>query len=63
LGLIVDDVTWAEFERRILEVAATFAELKKCEGDHRPLHEVVRDLKAIDQSLTVVLQRLIALAG
>ena len=52
---------WAEFEREILEIAATFAELRKCEGDHRPPHEVVRDLEVIDRALTVALQQLCSL--
>lgn len=57
----MDDVTWAEFECEILGIAATFAELKKCEGDHRPPHELIRDLEAIDKAVTVALQQLMAL--
>jgi len=49
---------WSAFQDEILGIAATFAELKKCEGDHRPPHEMVRDLDAIDKALTVALQQL-----
>jgi hypothetical protein len=52
---------WSAFQDEILGIAATFAELKKCEGDHRPPHEVVRDLYAIDKTLTVALQQLMEL--
>lgn len=52
---------WSTFQDEILGIASTFAELKKCEGDHRPPHEVVRDLEAIDKSVTVALQQLMAL--
>lgn|GEM_PF-4629708 len=52
---------WSAFQDEILGIAATFVELKKCEGDHRPPHEVVRDLEAIDKSVTVAVQQLMAL--
>lgn len=56
---MMDD--WAEFEREILDVAKTFVTLGKCEGDHRPPHEVVSELKIIDKALTNALQKLVPL--
>lgn len=49
---------WRGFEREVIEIAATFAQLRKCSVDHIPLREVIRDLKIIDKALTVALQKL-----
>lgn len=47
---------WLVFEHEILDVAATFAELKKDAFDHAPPKNVIRDLRILDKALTVTLQ-------
>lgn len=52
---------WSKFKREILEIAATFAEVNKCEGSYRKPKDVVLDLEKIETALTVALQTLCSL--
>lgn len=50
------DQKWVAFEKTILEIAATFAELRKDRFDHTPPKSIADDLKSLDRALTVALQ-------
>lgn len=49
---------WEDFEQEILGVAATFSQLRGDPFDHTPPKIVADDLKALDDALTVALQRI-----
>ncbi len=58
---VTTDEKCAEFERQIFEIAEIFAGCKKYEGDFRPPHAIINDLKIVDKALTAALQKLVSL--